>query len=716
MDDNFVELDGGGHTAPVCTMATKIKLPWTLALAAAWLLSATTRAAEANGLAVKFTAGDGKVSDLMVLPNLWLYVEDGKPATPFLAPGKFTAVFEGSIVGDLRGSFIFKTEELGGTLKLEINGATVLESSAAGALSKPVQINKGANAVKATFTSAGRGASFLRVGWTEKGTNVNPIPNSAITHASTPELLQAETVYLGRELFLEHRCAKCHTGKFASPVPELAMDAPLLEGIGARRNFEWLRKWVFDPKSTRASVHMPKLLHGQKAKLDAEAVALFLSSLADPPAVEVWSDPGLLKTISRVQTSPENKLAIDEITKRSGVNAKAVAGDGNERPADQNQESKPIFERLHCISCHNAPDKSENDAAEISLKHVAEKFADGQLVEFLKAPERHFVWIRMPNFKLADAEAKELAAFLLKHADQREAGPKATGGKGKELVQTLGCLNCHPAGKLENKFTAPGLAGLAKEAKGCLAATRGEESKAPDFGFSAKERAALLAFLKTDFASLSRHSPLEFAARETRLLSCSACHGQIELIPAFDVLGGKLKPEWAADFIAGQPFKIRADKHPKGELWTEARMPAFRSRAKLLAESMAMQQGYPPVTPAEGPVDDALAKAGHKLAGKDGGLSCISCHAVNAQPATDVFESEGINFGLSVARLQRSFFFRWMRLPASVDPQTKMPAFWDDSGKSPLAEILDGDSEKQINAVWHYLRLGEKMPKPVVPE
>ena len=123
-------------------MATKIKLPWTLALAAALLLSPTTRAAEANGFAVKFTSGDGKVSDLMVLPNLWLYVEDGKPATPFLAPGKFTAVFEGSIVGDLRGSFIFKTEELGGALKLEINGATVLESSAAGALSKPVQINK----------------------------------------------------------------------------------------------------------------------------------------------------------------------------------------------------------------------------------------------------------------------------------------------------------------------------------------------------------------------------------------------------------------------------------------------------------------------------------------------------------------------------------------------------------------------------------------------
>jgi hypothetical protein len=43
-----------------------------------------------------------------------------------------------------------------------------------------------------------------------------------VTHASTPELRQAETLYLGRELFLEHRCARCHTEKLPSPVPELA--------------------------------------------------------------------------------------------------------------------------------------------------------------------------------------------------------------------------------------------------------------------------------------------------------------------------------------------------------------------------------------------------------------------------------------------------------------------------------------------------------------
>jgi len=669
-----------------------------------WIANAM--AADTNGFAVKFTSADGEVSDVMVLPNLWLFVENGKSATPFLPPGKFTAVFEGNINGDLRANYLFKAEELSGSLKLEVNNVVVLDTTTPGALSKSVQINKGANAVRATFTSAGQGDSFVRVGWTEKGTNVNPIPNAVITHANTPELQKAEMVYLGRELFLEHRCAKCHTEKFSSPVPELSMDAPTFDGIGARRNYEWLAKWILDPKATRASVHMPKLLHGAKAKGDAEAIAAFLVTLkTEPPlAAEAKAIP-----------FGYNPKAFEEIRKRSGVNAKAAAGDANETPADQNQERKPIFERLHCISCHNTPGAKENDPAKISLKHVAQKFRDVNLAEFLKVPERHFDWIRMPNFKLADAEAKEIASLLLKDADKVEGKLGVTDEslvrRGKELVQTAGCLNCHNAASLENKFSTASLAKAAKEAKGCLAEKRDENSKAPDFAFSAKERDALVAFIKTDFSSLSRHAPLEFASRETRLLNCTACHGQIDLVPPLDVLGGKLKPEWAAAFIGGEPFKVRADIHPKGELWVEARMPAFKSRAKLLAEAMAMQQGYAPKTPAEGPIDEEAAKVGQKIIGLDGGLSCVNCHAINDVPAVAVFESEGINLGLTSARLLKPYFFRWLRSPLTIDPGTKMPAYFED-GKSALTDYYDGDGEKQINALYQYIRQGEKMAAP----
>jgi cytochrome c551/c552 len=689
-------------TAAFKSLVTNSGVALALAAALPWAASAV----ETNGFRVKFTSADGKVTDTMVLPNLWLYVEDGKPATPFVPAGKFTATFEGIILGDLRANYFFKAEELGGVLKLEINNAVVLDTTAAGAVSKSVQINKGANAVKATFTAPAKGDGFLRIGWTEKSTNVNPIPNAVIAHTRTPELEKAQQLYLGRELFLENRCARCHTEKFTTPVPELAMDAPAFDGMGARRNHEWMAWWILDPKSTRASVHMPKLLHGAKAKEDAEAIAAYLSSLSKAGAED--------KVVQKTAAQNDNSKAAAEIAKRSGAKATVTTGDSTEQPAEHSQDRKPIFERLHCISCHNAPDKTEDLVSKISLKHVAAKFSTGQLAEFLKAPERHFEWIRMPNFKLADSEANELSEFLLKHANKAgviEAPTnKALIERGKTLVQNAGCLNCHSATGLENKFTAPALK-LAKEAKGCLAEKQAADSKAPDFHFATHEREALAAFVKTDFASLSRHAALEFAERETRLLSCTACHGQIDLIPGFDVLGGKLKPEWAAQFLAGAPFKVRADIHPKGEPWVDARMPAFKSRAKLIAEAMAMQQGYSPKTRAEGAIDDEAVKIGHKMIGKDGGLSCVSCHGVNEMAALEVFESEGINLGMTSARLLKPYFFRWMRSPMSVDPQTKMPAYFED-GRSALTDFYEGDAEKQINALYEYIRQGEKMAAP----
>jgi len=41
-----------------------------------------------------------------------------------------------------------------------------------------------------------------------------------------------------------------------------------------------------------------------------------------------------------------------------------------------------------------------------------------------------------------------------------------------------------------------------------------------------------------------------------------------------------------------------------------------------------------------------------------------------------------------------------------------MPAYFQDQAKSPLANVLDGDVAKQINALWQYLQLGDKMPPP----
>ena len=490
-----------------------------------------------------------------------------------------------------------------------------------------------------------------------------------------PELQKASQLRLGRELFVEFRCAKCHAGPAPDAgIPELTVDAPAFEGLGSRRNYHWMARWIADPKSMRSTARMPKLLHGPKAEEDAEAIAAFLVSLKADPAPK----------------------------------------DAKEAGAEQIEAGRKLFETLHCIACHNTPGTTENDPQKVSFNHVREKFAPGRLAAFLQKPDEHYAWIRMPNFKLTADEAARLAVFLESAADKPEdvSAPAAVAvlERGKKLTQTTGCLNCHTL-KIESQFKTKSLADLTpdKWRQGCLAENADGQAKAPQFNLTSTEREALRAFAATDRASLARHVPAEFAERQARSLRCAECHGKFEGFPSFDALGGKLKPEWMKAFIGGEPtYKPRP--------WIEARMPAFSKYAEGLAIGLTEEQGLPPRTSAEPPIDMETAKIGRKLVSANGGFFCVSCHAVGSMAAMQVFESNGINLAYTGARLQKEHYHRWVRNPLRIDPASKMPVYFDAEGRSPLTDYFNGDAEKQIEAIWQYIRLGDKMPPPVEPQ
>ena len=622
------------------------------------------------GLALTYTVG--AASDTVSAPNAWLYVPEGKPPTPFLSAGKFTATFSGFITADLRGDFLFKAEARG-AVKVELGTNTILEFTGDGTKAseptKPIRLNKGNNALKVTFTSPASGDAMLRLLWSEKGSLWEPVhPGMVNRMAANEALAQGNVLRLGRETFFEGRCAKCHTS--GPGAPELAMDAPSFEGIGSRRHFGWMAQWILNPKAQRASATMPKLLHGPTAQADAEAIAAFLAT--------------------QTGAVPQGELAKDE---------EAI------------EAAKMLVEKLHCTGCHNVPDLGEQDEKKLNLTHVNAKFPPAALFAFLKNPGEHYAWTRMPHFKLTDQEAQRLGGFLASIAPMAKQPGAPTDAaviaRGKSLVQTTGCLNCHSL-KLDNQLKAKPLAELAaaKWTGGCLAET--PAGKAPHFAFTKAEREALQAFAATDRASLQRHVPVEFAERQARNLNCTSCHGQLEGFSSYEKLGGKLKPEWMAEFIAGTTkYKPRH--------WLAHRMPAFPKYAADFAAGMAMTHGFPPVTAPEPPVNTELAKVGQKLIGVDGGFSCISCHSVGAVKATQVFESEGVNFAYPAARLQRAYYERWMRNPLRIEPQTKMPVYFQEDGSSPLPDVLGGDTVKQLDAFWQFFRLGDKVTPPTGP-
>jgi hypothetical protein len=46
--------------------------------------------------------------------------------------------------------------------------------------------------------------------------------------------------------------------------------------------------------------------------------------------------------------------------------------------------------------------------------------------------------------------------------------------------------------------------------------------------------------------------------------------------------------------------------------------------------------------------------------------------------------------------------------PLRIDPESKMPKFADDEGKTPLTQYYEGDARKQFDAIWEYLRTLKK--------
>lgn len=508
-------------------------------------------------------------------------------------------------------------------------------------------------------------------------------------------------------------------------MPEMALDAPSLADAGARFNEAWIALWMRDPRSFRPDTSMPAL-----------------------------------------SLTPAEARDIAACLARAGLRA------GEECPPEAPAPSAAaaggrLFARLGCLGCHTLSDRADSATAgepvpappggapvpvgRLPLRRLKAKWKPRALCEYLREPERHYAWTRMPNFKLTEDEAAKLAAFLLSRpVSDAPASPAAGPGeppppdpqRGAKLFVASGCANCHGGlARAGNGLPAQELRAVARpvSARGCLGADAASRGKAPDFGWTSERREALLAFLATDLSSLAREAPPEFAERRIRALRCVACHRRDgeedagsgfaeeadpllaaappetaeeeapyrvdQTRPPLTWVGEKLKPEWMGAFLAGAlSYRPRP--------WLRAHMPAFPARAALLAAGLALEHGCPPSSPPDPAPDADLAEVGRRLCAKSGGFGCGSCHHIGSAAAVGVFEVMGVNFMRVKERLRKEYFHRWMRNPFRVEFGTKMPQYANDAGRTAYADVFEGDAAKQYEAIWHYLLAGEEITSP----
>jgi mono/diheme cytochrome c family protein len=518
-------------------------------------------------------------------------------------------------------------------------------------------------------------------------------------------------------------CVACHADAADAP-PAPGPRGPDLASVAARVRPAYLAAFLAAPHAVEPGTPMPDLLHGLATRDRAEAAANLAAYLQSFGA----------EAVTASAPTPT-------------ADAAALA------------EGRTLFHEVGCAACH-APRGA--DGGELPLPGstpmapLVAKYTHGSLVAFLQAPHTARPARRMPDLRLAPAEADALAHYLLAaSADEAttnraaaaapNATPNATSNAGaaassasrpsatapdparvaagRAEFAARGCVHCHPlADPLRAASPAAKPLAALDATRGCLSGNAGAW---PHYALTDAQRADLAAALAAPSTPPAADEPLQ------RLLvgrDCTACHTRDDwakladarqpffvsadqslgqdgrLPPTLTGVGAKLQTGWLRDAIA----------HGQAERpYLRARMPGFGPQlADDLAARLAANDTLPPIPllppPAEGDPQREERELGRTLVG-DKAMNCITCHTfagerAGSMAAIDLVATTG-------QRLRPEWFAHFLRDPVRFRPDTLMPRFFVD-GTSTRPEHADGNVDRQIAAMWRYLAEGRNVGKP----
>lgn len=89
-------------------------------------------------------------------------------------------------------------------------------------------------------------------------------------------------------------------------------------------------------------------------------------------------------------------------------------------------------------------------------------------------------------------------------------------------------------------------------------------------------------------------------------------------------------------------------------------------------------------------------------------MNCILCHDFHRREAPTMGVHDLIT---ATERLNEDWFIRYLKNPELYHPGTRMPGFWP-FNRSAATDLLNGDADLQIRAIWDYLSQGEGAVDP----
>lgn len=184
----------------------------------------------------------------------------------------------------------------------------------------------------------------------------------------------ANAVEGGRLLLTELNCVSCHKADDAVAKLLRPKQAPILDNVGARAEVKWLQSYLASVHNTKAGTTMPDLF----ADLDEATKTQQVKALTH-----------FLATTGSIADTMGNSSAV-------------VRGER-------------LFHTVGCVACH-APIRDGVAAPpnSVPLEAVADKYSLPSLTEFVKNPLKVRPSGRMPNFKLDDKQARDIASFFFR--------------------------------------------------------------------------------------------------------------------------------------------------------------------------------------------------------------------------------------------------------------------------------------------------------------
>jgi cytochrome c553 len=635
------------------------------------------------------------------------------PPDPRLTAGEFRASWQGNLLSVSRGDyrfFIFGCGEI--ELKIADHGVIARQTVRNGWVSSSaVSLTADYHALELDFRRTEKGARLMLL-WSGPDFGLEPIPARFLSH---PRQKPVERDFeRGRLLARVLHCGRCHGEEIPSSP------APALDRLSGNLSPDWLVRWLTDNEhgsDERSPLRMPAL-----GLSDKQAVAL-ADWLLQPRGPE------------REAKQPDRRSS---------------AKRGSEKGRPDAKTGERLFVSLGCLACHSWRDLGVSGwLGGGDLTHIADKRPPGFFNIWLAEPARLNRDHRMPVFTLSNKERTSLALFLAEqktsrgksNATQSVADVRSHAERGNEegrkLAEQFGCAACHrlpEAIRDTTSYTAPRLNERSNWDRSCVGLPDAKKHR-PGYRLNKADARALRRY----YAAV-RSNPRDglFLLAEHNCLACHAREGTREAIPLLPpLLADKLTavskryPDLAPQVPALMPPALNSagDKLTDSALvesiarrgephrpYLHVRMPRFPlgdDDLQTLVRCLIDTDRVPPRGVESSPIVDMARRDRYTLAGgrlvSSDGFGCTSCHAAGrVQPVTDSLNARGPDLLQLERRIRRPWFDRWMRNPARIVPRMEMP-----SVQIPVAGVLGGKLDDQLNAVWHVLNLpGFEPPLP----